>query len=326
MKLSPLASVVIPAHNAGLFLEATLDSVLQQTLADFELIVVDDGSTDSTPELLRKQSDSRLRVVRQPNQGPSAATNTGLGLARGVYVGFLDHDDLWEKTKLARHVAFLEDHPEVDLTFSWSRLVDESGRRLALHTRHWRGPLSFQQMLMDFVIGNTSAVVIRRLALDGAGWFDPELSHYYDMELFLRVALLRPNNVHAIPEELTFYRRHEGQMSRDWRRMARDWDRVLERMCAGAAQEVAAIQPQASANMCRYFACLAYEQQEFLEACRLLRQGLQHSPASFIADLRNWKAGAASLGALVLPSAIRRRLERLAGVRISKPATGGQTV
>lgn len=326
MKLSPLASVVIPAYNAGLFLEATLDSVLQQTLADFELIVVDDGSTDSTPELLRKHSDSRLRVVRQPNQGPSAATNTGLRLARGVYVGFLDHDDLWEKSKLARHVAFLEEHPEVDLTFSWSRLVDESGRRLALHTRHWRGPLSFQQMLMDFVIGNTSAVVMRRSALDHVGWFDPELSRYYDMDLFLRVALLRPNNVHAIPEELTFYRRHAGQMSRDWRRMARDWDQLLERMCARAAQEVAAIQPQASANMYRYFACLAYERQEFLEACRLLRQGLHNSPAGFFADLRNWKVGAASLAGLVLPNAIRRRLEWLAGVRISKPATGGQTV
>ena len=312
---APAVSVIIPSHDPGRFIEATLDSVFAQTFADFEVIVVDDGSADGTPARVRKYKDRRLRLAEQRNAGPTAAQNTGLGLARGTLIGFLDHDDLWDRTKLARHVEFLESHPEADLTFSWSRLIDELGRRLGLHTRHWTGPLSFDEMLSDFVIGNTSAVVMRRSALDRAGWFDPELARYYDMELFLRVALLGPNNVHAIPAELTFYRRHSGQMSRDWRGMAADWGRMLGKIRTRAGRERDGVERQAGTNMYRYFAFLAYEQREFGQACRLLRQSYRRKPAGFVADPRSWKMAAASLAGLVLPGRLHRTLERLAGVR-----------
>lgn len=311
----PAASVIVAACNAAPFIQATLHSVLDQTFSDFELIVVDDGSTDGTAEQLRQYRDARLRIISQANRGAPAAMNAGLRAARGDYIAFLDHDDLWLPTKLARHIEFLEAHPEVDLTFSWSGLIDETGRRLGLHWRRWRGAISFRELLIDFVIGSTSAVVMRRAALEGAGWFDPGISRYYDMDLFLRVALLRPNNIRAIPEELVLYRRHSRQMSRDWQAMKLDWDQMLQKFRRLAPKQTAAVERRAGSNMHRYFAYLAYENREFRRGCDLLRDAFRHSPAAFLTELRNWKVGAACLAGLLLPAGIHRGLERLAGIR-----------
>lgn len=310
-----VVTVLVAAYNAGRFIEPTVDSVLRQTFANFELIVVDDGSTDDTVQRLEQYGDQRLRIIRQQNQGAPAALNTGLRAAYGKYVGFLDHDDLWRNTKLERHVGFLEQHSEVDLTFSWSRLIDEAGHEMGWHTRRWRGPLSFQEMLTDFVIGNTSSVVMRRTVFEAAGWFDPQLPRYYDVDLFLRVALLRPNNTHAIEEELTLYRRHPLQMSRDWGGMQRDWERLLEKFRGLAPQQTTAVERNASSNMYRYFTYLAYESREFRQALRFLRNGFRRAPRGFLLDPRNWTAAAGCLAGLVLPSSVHRGLERLAGIR-----------
>jgi glycosyltransferase involved in cell wall biosynthesis len=300
--------------NAERFVNAAVDSVLQQTFENLELIVVDDGSTDCTAERLRQYADERLQVILQPNQGYPAALNAALRAAQGVYPGFLDGDDVWLATKLARHIEFMERHPEADLTFSWSRLIAENGEEIGVHSRHWRGTISFRELLADFVIGNSSSLVLRRSALDRAGWLDPELPRFCDMDLCLRVALLRPGNVHAIPEELTLYRRRSGQMSRDREGMRLEWSGLLGKFRRLAPEETAAVVRQASSNMTRYFAYLAYENDQFREAGRLLWEGFRSFPTGFLADSRNWKLSAASLAGLVLPRTVHRRLERLAGV------------
>ncbi len=308
---SPAASILVAAYNSSRFLKATLASALRQTFTDFELIVVDDGSTDDTPEQLRRYTDSRIRVLRQDNQGQPAALNAALRIASGVYVGFLDHDDLWLETKLARHIAYLEGHPEADLTFSWSRLIDEEGRELGLHSRFWRGPIAFGPLLEDFVIGSTSSVVMRREALNRVGGFDPSLHRCFDLDAFLRVALLRPDNIHAIEEVLTLYRRHAGQLSRDWRAMERSWDATLQKLRTVAPREIAAVERRAASNMCRYLAYLAYEDRRFGQACGLLWRGFRASPAGFLAEPRNWKLAAACLAGTVLPASALRALERM---------------
>ena len=111
MSSDPLVSVVVPTYNAPALLRETLDTVFAQTLADFEVVVVDDGSTDDTPDVLRSLDDPRLRIVRQANAGIGAARNRGIDAARGRYVALLDHDDLWKPDKLAVQVEFMQRHP-----------------------------------------------------------------------------------------------------------------------------------------------------------------------------------------------------------------------
>lgn len=110
--MPPLVSVVVPTYNAPQMLRATLDTVFAQTFTDFELVVVDDGSTDDTPQVLASITDPRLRVVRQPNAGIGHARNRGIDESRGTYVALLDHDDLWHPEKLATQVAFTREHAD----------------------------------------------------------------------------------------------------------------------------------------------------------------------------------------------------------------------
>lgn len=134
-----LVSVVIPTYNYGRFLREAVDSVLAQGLSDLEVIVVDDGSTDETPEVIAGLGDPRVRAVRTPNGGISAARNTGLALATGTWLAFLDADDRWAPTKLARQLAMVEREPELDLVFTDFARFDENGR--------------FEQTQFEFVRG-----------------------------------------------------------------------------------------------------------------------------------------------------------------------------
>lgn len=313
--VAPLTSVIIPTYNAGRFITLTVDSVLQQTLPDLELIVIDDGSADDTLEKVRAYRDGRIHIIEQPHQGGPVALNAGLNIARGEYVAFLDHDDIWLPNKLERHAKFLQQHSEVDLTFSWIRWIDGEGKDTGLRSRRWTGPISFRQLLVDFVIGTTSSVVFRRSAIDRAGWFDPRLPRCWDSDLCFRVSLLRPGNAHAIPEELTLYRRHTGQQSRDWQAMKQERGQLLEKLRLLAPELVSLVMARSVSNMHRYWAFLAYEQCRFPEACHLLWQGFLCTPSGFVMEVRNWKLGAACLAGWVLPNRLHRSLERLAGFR-----------
>jgi hypothetical protein len=240
--------------------------------------------------------------------------NEGAKAARGMLVGLLDQDDLWRSTKLEQHARCFEKHAEVDVTFSWSRLIDEQGREMALHTRHWRGAVGFRKLLEDYVVGNTSSIVLRRSAFESAGGFDTGLPRCHDLDLLLRIARQRADNIRAVPEELTLYRRHPGQMSRDWAGMRREWETLLAKYWRLAPEEMAAVEPGARSNMSRYFACLAYEGGEYGPAWEFVTEALRAAPGAFWADPRNWKVAAAVMAGRVLPGAVHGALERLAGI------------
>lgn len=118
MPMSPRVSVVVPCFNYGRFVAEAVASILAQSFRDFEVIVVDDGSTDDTPDVLRRITDPRVRVLRQANQGCAAARNAGRALARGEFLAFLDADDLWRPTYLERQMEVLDAEPEVDFCFT----------------------------------------------------------------------------------------------------------------------------------------------------------------------------------------------------------------
>jgi glycosyltransferase involved in cell wall biosynthesis len=312
---APLVTVIIATHNAGRFVNATIESALRQTFTGFELIVVDDGSTDDTLARLRSFQDHRLRIIEQSNQGQPAALNAGLGAGRGRYIALLDHDDLWKETKLERHVECLERSPGVDLTFSWSRLIDESDRDMGPNTRYWSGFFSFRQMLQNTVLGNASALVLRSDAMKAVGGFDPGFPFHNDMDILLRIALLRPNNICAVPEELNFYRWHRSQQSRDWRSMHDEWHKLLEKLRRLAPEDIAAVERRADSIRSCYYAYLAYLAGDFGPACRLLGSAIGSASWVFFTDPWHWKVAAACLAGLLLPVAMHRRLERLAGIQ-----------
>lgn len=121
----PIASIVVPAFNAARTLSETLESLLSQTIRDYEVIIVNDGSTDNTLEIARGfTDDARVRIVTQPNRGLAGARNAGIAAARGKYIGFCDADDIWMPEKLATHVRHLEQSPDVGLSFSGSQLIE----------------------------------------------------------------------------------------------------------------------------------------------------------------------------------------------------------
>jgi glycosyltransferase involved in cell wall biosynthesis len=289
-----------------------VESLLRQSCSDFELILVDDGSTDNATENVENLGDPRIRVLRQTNRGAPSACNTGLSASRGSYVAFLDQDDLWSSDKLARHRETFQRHPDVDLTFTWTAYIGEADQDLGLPIRRWRGQITFDELLADNVIGATSSVVIRRAAIEKAGGFDPGLPLAYDLDLFLRILRLRPGNALAIPEVLTFYRRHSAQMSQDWQAVRKDWRALLEKYLV--PQDVH-LRVKADVNMTRYCAFLAYERRNFDSGCRLLGEGFRMDPMGFLTDVRNWKMTTACLAGWVLPRRIHRWLESLAGIR-----------
>ena len=181
--MEPILSVIITAFNDGDFLIEAVRSIQRQTFRAWEIILVDDGSTGRTREVVASIiNEPGVRVVRQVNQGASVARNTGLQLARGKYVGFLDGDDLWHPEKAAKQVAVLEADPAVDLTFSWVRYVDEQGNDTGRRQKPSKCPILLEDLMKQNFIGSTSNVIGRKEALFEAGLFDPDLRAAIEME------------------------------------------------------------------------------------------------------------------------------------------------
>lgn len=183
--------MVIPTYNYARFVCNAVDSVLAQTFADYEIIVVDDGSSDNTGEVLARYGN-RIKYIRQENAGASTARNTGIVLAQGKFVAFLDADDLWLPQKLEKQVRFLDDNPGFGMVFSdMSHCVDGAMVHVAyLRERCYRyvaqGNIYNNLLREGFVF--TPTVMLRRECFDLVGLFDVRLCNCEDVDLWFRVA------------------------------------------------------------------------------------------------------------------------------------------
>ena len=188
---SPLVSVVIPTYNRSRLLMRALESVLSQEGVALEVTVVDDGSTDDTEEAVARLDDPRIRFVSHAqNLGGSAARNTGIGMATGGYVAFLDSDDEWLPGKAASQAALLVARPEVGVVYCGFRTVDEGmaltiEREVEVH----RGDL-FNDLLGGWCPDTTSMTMVRRDLLIDVGAFDAGLTGFQDYDLLLRLSRL----------------------------------------------------------------------------------------------------------------------------------------
>ena len=237
-------SVVIPVHNRRDLVLGAIESALAQRLPAFEVIVVDDGSTDDTAERVAAQFGGRVRLVRLPvNLGRSTARNTGVAFARGQLVAFLDSDDEWLPDKLARQVPhFAAD--DVMLVHSHVEIVDAAGAvrveesrlvQRAFAAAATRGT-DYAGLTQTWCRLYTPTVVARRDALVAAGGFDPRLSAFEDWDLFWRVATL--GRVVTVPEVLARVRRHAGNGAPPWRDVAEPWLLVQHKHLASLSQAV----------------------------------------------------------------------------------------
>jgi len=215
----PLVSAIIPAYNAARFIEATLESILAQTYQNIEVIVVDDGSKDATPEIVRKFSDRdpRITLIQQANAGVAAARNRAIQSAKGEFVAPIDADDIWYPHKLEKQVqCFLEANSEVGLVYAWSAHIDEDGGLTGgFNAGNREGRVLLDLVYRDFV-GNGSVPLMRRSCLEQIGGYNKNLREREsqgceDWDIALRMAELYEFRV--VPEILVGYRQSFGSMS-----------------------------------------------------------------------------------------------------------------
>lgn len=209
---SPLVSVIIPTYNRAHYIAASIQSALDQTYPHLEVIVIDDGSTDNTAEILTR-FDDRVHCIKQVNQGVAAARNTGLAQVQGQYIAFLDSDDLWLPDKLEKQIAALEARPEVGLIHSRMMEIDEHGNALNTETYtedDLRGHI-YKRLLRGVPI-ITSSVVVRQSVIAHIGSFD-HMRMGEDSDLWVRIA--KHYEIDALLEPLVLWRIHAGKFERD---------------------------------------------------------------------------------------------------------------
>ncbi len=209
----PTISIIIPAYNAERTILETIASVQQQTFSDFELIVINDGSTDRTLEVLQSIQDERLKIFSYENGGLPTARNRGISHASGEFIALLDADDLWTPDKLELQLAALQQHPEAGVAYSWTYFMNEKEGGRSFHPCEpvfFEGNVYAKLLIGDFIY-NGSNTLIRRQAIDSVGEFDPALKSCEDWEYWVRLAAHW--NFVLVPKHQIFYRRFSGAMS-----------------------------------------------------------------------------------------------------------------
>ena len=206
----PLVSVIIPTYNRGWIVKEAVDSVLAQDFENFELIVVDDGSTDNTPQLLAGYGRN-ITVISQPNFGVSAARNRGIAVAAGRWIAFLDSDDLWLPGKLSRQVAFFKANPDA-LICQTEEIWIRNGVRVNPGRRHRKSSGTIFERSLALCLVSPSAVMVTKNLLDAVGGFDESLPACEDYDLWLRISCRYP--VYLIDTPLIVKRGgHNDQLS-----------------------------------------------------------------------------------------------------------------
>lgn len=272
----PKVSVVIPAYNAMVFLPETVESVLKQTYTDFEVLVINDGSSDNIINWASRVQDLRVKLISQANQGLPGARNTGIYHAQGEYIAFLDADDLWEPTKLEKQVKRLDEDPSLGVVYTWSNLVDEQNRPTGRVFASVAEGNVWQQLLETDVISNGSSAVVRRCCFEMVGEFDRTLTSAEDLDMWLRIAAHYPFAV--VKEPLTLYRHHFGSMSKNRQRMIQNLQIVIEKAFQAVPIESLHLRNRAYANINLNLAWLSIDEGDYNKAIHFRQQTLLHRP------------------------------------------------
>lgn len=287
MKSPPLVSIVLPTRDRLPHLREAVGSVLAQTYGHWELIVVDDGSTDASVPFLRSLADRRIRVLERPRRGsPARLRNEALAEATGDYVAFLDSDDAWEPEKLALQLAALGAARGCGWSYTALRRVDALGAEVDSSTvQPWRpysGRILAALLALEALVALPTVVVERRL-LEEVGRFDESLRFGEDYDLWFRLAAV--SDALALPEPLCRVRVHSGNYSADRAAVHGCWVQVYDKV-------LAALDDPALVALCRArrqdhattWAALLADRGARGQALREIARVLRHDPTS----LRAW--------------------------------------
>lgn len=272
---TPAVSIVMPCFNAIATIEASIASVQDQTVSDWELVIVDDGSSDASWDLVKDiaSADRRIRVIAQRNAGPAVARNAGVRLARSQVIAFLDADDLWGADHLAQHLERLARDPRLGISFSPSRFMDEAGTLTGEGTRVPGHALEINDLLCGNPTGTCSALVVRRDVFDTAGFMRDDMIHAEDQEWLIRV-LHAGWRIACAPEAPIRYRISSGSLSSSVDKMFEGWRTVMQHAQIHFPAEVARGRAGALAKMHLYFARRA------VRSTRDQRTGFRHIAAA----------------------------------------------
>jgi len=203
MKL-PKVSVVMSVYNDESYVAEAVNSILDQTFSDFEFIIINDGSTDKTPQIIRSFDDPRIRVIDQPNSGLTVSLNRGIRLAKGEYIARMDADDLSEPERLEKQVEALDRNPGIAVVGCWYKVIDENGSLLG----YKRLPDDVNQLAKLLKRDNPichGSVMMRKEAIQAVGLYNENLRYAQDYELWLRM-LYQGYGFYVIPDFLYSYR------------------------------------------------------------------------------------------------------------------------
>lgn len=280
-------SVIIPMYNVETTLAAAIDSVLAQTFRDFEVLVVNDGSSDASSMICQSYEDTRVHEIRQANRGLAGARNTGIRHARGRYLAFLDADDLWEPDKLERHLEHLEQNPGVGVSYCQSSFMDDAGRPMGLQQKPKLSGVTTVDILCRNPIGNGSAAVIRREVFEDIAfrdtlygveedfYFDESFRQSEDIECWIRIAASTDWRFEGIDRPLTWYRTNAGGLSANLEAQYESWNRAIVKARSYAPGLIDAWVDRARAYQLRYLARRAVHSRNAGVAVALMHRALR---------------------------------------------------
>jgi len=319
---SPIVSVIMPVYNTAKYVQVAIDSVLAQTYADFELLIIDDDGSDNSIDLCRAYDDPRIRIISQQNRGLAGARNTGIRNARGQFVALLDSDDLWEPKKLERHVEHLRRAPHIGVSYAASGLIDDEGNPLRIVQRPKLRDVSPQDVFLRNPIGNGSAPVLRRAVFDDIAYlnqerdeydyFDDEFRQSEDIECWCRIALTTDWGFQGIKGTYTRYRINEGGLSANVVKQFATWSRVKDRVTQLDPHFAARWAPYAEAFQLRYLARRCVRMGEGSLAWTLMKDAFQICPQIILREPSKTLSTLVAAGVLrFLPRAFNAPLQAL---------------
>lgn len=195
--MSQLISVIIPTFNRADLIKRAIESVINQTYGNIEVIIVDDGSTDNTEQIVKSVKDDRVKYIKQENSGACVARNTGIEHANGSIISFLDSDDEWELSKLEKQYDFMKENSSKAVACNY--WFEKNGEKRVYISNHSEKVFSIDELL-DYNYVTTGSLLIEKKLLLGSGSFDPKMPRYQDWDLVIRVSRLTP--IHFIDEPL----------------------------------------------------------------------------------------------------------------------------
>lgn len=311
--MNPLVSVIIPTYDGEAFVRETLDSVLAQEYRNFEVIVCDDGSHDGTLAILESYG-ARIRLLRQKNQGVAAARNHAAASARGEFLAFLDHDDVWEPNLLSTLVPLLARREELGLVYADAWIIDSRSQRRGRRGTylHYAEGQIFDALLHgNFVPVETT--LLRAALFFELGGCDESLHYLEDYELCLRIARRAPVGFHGEP--LASYRIHDKNLSHELEPMLVEWLRLIDTL----EERVGALTPaqrlvlaRERDRLCVDLAWRALRRGDRAGSLQWMRRAGEHAPRGKLVRVRTLRAALALLpraaGDALLARLPRRRL------------------